>query len=307
MRLLVDGGWEARKGLRGKWFGFLEADVYDQCDSNTFEEAQHCRGEPVKIPPRGGSVTVSNAKLKSELRLPVVTDGGGALRKCAAQSAYIAVRTQCDPSCEGHALLSCGLRSSCQARSTPRTIRRPTTSVAWSQSTASCSSPLTTLSARHTASSSTATMSTSYAYPPSRSSTSASSTQRRVRAPQNHSQPYWAAVLEVGSSDSSLLLYPQVACVTQRRRAASRSPMRTAASEWAGRRRRARRPIARRCKSLTRRGALTSGRSHSIVCGVACALEVDAASPHLCLDTQSTVSSERRQLRALSSAQSTRC
>lgn len=93
MRLLVDGGWEARKGLRGKWFGFLEADVYDRCDSNTFEEAQHCRGEPVKIPPRGGSVTVSNAKLKSELRLPVVTDGGGALRKCAAQSAYIAVRT----------------------------------------------------------------------------------------------------------------------------------------------------------------------------------------------------------------------
>ena len=50
-------------------------------------------GGATKIPPSGGSVSVSNKRLKNEFGLAVVQNGGGELRLCGAHAAFLLVRT----------------------------------------------------------------------------------------------------------------------------------------------------------------------------------------------------------------------
>jgi len=102
VRCLLDGPrdsqqlvWYAQKGHKGAWFTYSESHIQNGSGIayESFKDARENPGTIVKLPSDGGSITVSNKRLKNELHLPVVTHTDARLRLCAAHSAYLLVRT----------------------------------------------------------------------------------------------------------------------------------------------------------------------------------------------------------------------
>ena len=87
-----DSSYEARKGLHGMWFAYNGVQLAQWWGHGTIDEARRSPNTVIKITPLGGSITVSNKKLKNELGLPVIQYTDAAMRLCAAHAAFFLVR-----------------------------------------------------------------------------------------------------------------------------------------------------------------------------------------------------------------------